>query len=137
MARQAGRDAGPRNSRRRAWTFYRAVQITAAAADTLTSPKPVARSRPVVAGLLNRGWQNPLRTSTAVALSASVTCAGVAPFLTPRSSAAAPAICGAAADVPENSAQPSLGLVPSAGSPSPAIARSASIGQPGGIGSMM
>jgi hypothetical protein len=59
----------------------------------------------------------------------------------PRSTAAAPATCGAAADVPENNAQPSLALVPSGGSPAPpplpAAARSTSIGQPAGIGSMM
>jgi hypothetical protein len=33
--------------------------MIAAAADTLISPDPVARSRPGVAGLLKRGWLRP------------------------------------------------------------------------------
>src|SRR4051812_39211785 len=54
----------------------------------------------------------------------------------PRRTAAAPAAWGAAADVPENSAQPSNGSVPSGGSPRPGNARSWSMRQPGGIGSI-
>src|SRR5512132_755121 len=78
-----------------------------------------------------------MRTSTAVSQSAWRTCPGLASFLAPRTTAAAPAAWGAAADVPENRAQPSDGAVPSGGSPSPVAPRSVSIGQPGGIGSMM
>src|SRR3954464_5060920 len=115
----------------------RAGQMAAAAADTLISPNPVARSWPGVAGLLKRGWQRPTRTSMAVLESAWATWAGVALLRTPRSTAAAPAICGAAADVPENRAQPSSGLVPSGGHPVPAAARGTSIGHPAGMGIVM
>src|SRR3954452_1478502 len=114
--------------------------MAAAAADMLISPDPVARSRPGVAGLLKRGWQRPTRTSMAVLARAWATWAGVALVRTPRRTAAAPAIFGAPADVPETRAQPSSGLVPSGGSPAPvpvpAAARSTSIGHPGGMGIM-
>src|SRR3954451_1535768 len=80
-----------RPSARGGFVPLRAGQMAAAAADTLISPNPVARSRPGVAGLLKRGWQRPTRTSMAVLARAWATWAGVALVRTPRSTAAAPA----------------------------------------------
>ena len=69
---------------------------------------------------------------------AFVICLGESPGFAPRIIAATPAICGAAADVPENRAQPSLDEVPSvSGSVDEGWLLPTSIWQPGGSGSMM
>src|SRR3954466_12038748 len=69
--------------------------MAAAAADTLISPNPVARSWPGVAGLLKRGWQRPTRTSTAVLARAWATWAGVRASAKSRVPGAT---CGSGAD---------------------------------------
>jgi hypothetical protein len=89
------------------------------------------------------GWDRPQTaladpplTSTAVSCSTARTSAGVSRGQACFTSAHAPAIWGAAADVPLMAAQPSLPVVSSpAGCVPPA--RPTSIAQPGGSGSMM
>src|SRR5262245_11207947 len=73
------------------------------AANAMTTPRPESRSKP---GAIE---------SSAVAAMAFSTCAGVQVGRTDRTSAAMPAACGAAADVPKNGRNPGVfALVPSA-----------------------
>ena len=110
---------------------------TSTAALASTRPEPVARSVPTPAAAPeDAGLQLPVVTSTAVRTRMSRTSAGVSRAQAWRTSAAAPASWGAAAEVPLMAAQPSLLAVSSALGWVPP-ARSMSMVQLGCSGSMM
>src|SRR5882757_4695052 len=86
-----------------------------------TSPLPVAVSGPTVADApLLLVLQRPVVTSFAVLIRMERTCAGLRCGQACFTSAAAPASCGAAAEVPLKAAQPSLLAVSSPPLPPPA-----------------